>query len=290
MRTVVKILSFAAMVILLPQNTARAEDAGQFSTLVQLTDWLKDHLSISSGSDATNSSVSVSSTVTIGINKLNEEGWRLLLHTDTSAFRYTAVKNYPLNNGGKQGRYQQFAVDFAGLAYGADVMPGYQFQYGRQWLRLCAGATYQAASASRTALFRMDGQEFSAADYAIPPGDPNFSGAGAHWGAKAAGDFWAPLGDRAWTSAGASLSSINANYTISGRLGYNLPQWLSSTATLGFGPEVSAYGDANYAAQRAGAFARVGLWDHEVTLSGGLGAGDHTAAGPYATVGMYRRF
>jgi hypothetical protein len=278
MHTVISRLVIAILLVLLGRNCAYAEGKGDFLGVSRLTDWAKDRVENSSGSDATSRSVSAYDTIVIGLNKpLHEEGWRLRLYTDYSAYRYTVIKNYAwaTGNGGKRTGYNQFAVDFLGLKQNADAMLGYQLRYDRLWLKLYAGAAYAAGNATQTAIFRTDGMDFSLADYIVPPGDPRNLDAGSHWGGKFLGEAWMPVSGRTWASLNASLSTINTNYTASARLGYEPPQWLPSSqwlpskVTMAFGPEAAASGNTNYHTLRAGAFARIGTGQQELTVSGG---------------------
>jgi hypothetical protein len=265
-----------------------------------LRKWLKDRIEISGGNDAARGHASAYTSVVFGINnRLNEEGWRIFLHTDVSIFQYTAIKNYrqrdPDTGLAKPTYYDQFSSAFRGIKTEGDALAGYQLLWNHTWLKLYAGGTYQAQNITQLAAFRMDGQAFSPADYIIPAGDPAAASTGIHWGGKVAGEMWMPLSANLWTSTGVSVSTINRGYSASTRLAYKLPSWLTTKAALTLGPEASAAGDADYTTLRAGAFAQIGVLDTEITLSGGSSCGGVTGhsgdlSGGYAALGVYRRF
>jgi hypothetical protein len=170
------------------------------------------------------------------------------------------------------------AADLKGL--GA-IMAGYQFQLGQFWLKLYAGAAYEA----KAAVIWDVGQVLQTSN----------------WGASAAFEGYWQLDERIWSSLSISWLQPDQSGTIYEKAGYDIykdKDWrIAAGAEAGFTlgnadsfKEGKALNDYN-TYSRAGALLNFHYGANEITLSGGFSrASNEDALRPYATVRYGRQF
>lgn len=157
----------------------------------------------------------------------------------------------------------------------ADLLVGYQWQFGGLTLKAFAGASGHA--------------DIRSLEQALDPW------AYAHFGGKASVETWWTIDARNWAALDVSYASPQAALWSRARIGHRLlPQ-------LSVGPETGLAGDVSKLAGRLGAFARFDWESGEVAVAGGVaGAGGTSRGGdsdrrdrasaPYLTLLWLQRF
>lgn len=208
---------------------------------------------------------------------MNEGGFRLRAVSGISGYKYTS----PRWTGTKTE-----PVAFQGQGTFVDALAGYHARYGNLTVKVFAGATY---TNHRTGTANVN---FIAATGSIRDNETRLNGQ--HFGAKTAVELWFNMGDRFWSSADVSLSTLNLAYTGNARLGWRVTTELSAggeAGTVGF-TDHDGFNDIDVRRQttRLGAFVRYDNQSSEITVSGGLSQARGDTATPYATAQYLMRF
>jgi hypothetical protein len=157
----------------------------------------------------------------------------------------------------------------SGRGYQGDVMLGYQFTRGAMSIGLYAGVDWQ--------------------DYKLSPDDPTAEVRGSEVGFAVAGNLESSRDQPYYLSMSGKYSTAFESYWARLRTGLNRGRFT-------FGPEVIAFGDVEFDAQRFGGFVTFDVkllprFPLEVTLSSGYqwvnesGAGGGGGGGPITSVG-----
>ncbi len=169
-----------------------------------------------------------------------------------------------------------------GLKDAADVMIGYQFQYGPAWIKLYAGAAYEMQTRFNS-------------DLGLIP-QPNT------WGGAAAFQRYWPMSDRIWASLSVTWLQPDDSTSIYSRAAYEIYRDDS-------GLKISTGVEANFSLAgepspkdgrmfdhyekylQGGALLNLRYGVNDFSLSGGLSqASDETVSRPYASISYGRQF
>jgi hypothetical protein len=170
----------------------------------------------------------------------------------------------------------------AGLKDVSDLMIGYQFKYGPAWIKLYAGAAYQA----QTRLFYEVGATLQQNS----------------WGAAAAFQSYWPVSDRVWASLNVTWLQPDDTASIYSRAAYEI-------YSTDWGLKISTGAEANFSLAgepvfkagkesdlykkyiQGGALLNLRYGANDLSLSGGLSqASDEAIARPYAGISYGRQF
>ncbi len=185
------------------------------------------------------------------LGKLAEEGVRLRLAGGYGEYRYATEIS-------RRNR------SIYGTATFADLLAGYQTNWGALTLKAFVGATFDS--------------------HVLAPFDPGNSVNGAATGAKAVVESWINLTPSAWMQLDGAIASAHHAYNSRLRLGYRV------TPTLSLGLEGGGFGTAASDSGRGGGFARYEWLGGEVAMSGGVSGDVAAPRNPYATIVYLTRF
>jgi hypothetical protein len=229
-------------------TTARAQD---WSTIV-LPDAAPLRIETWAGADITAKSWSAYSGATLALfGPIESDGWRL-----RAVGGYGAYGTKPLSG-------QSSPRAFRGTVSFADLLLGYQKQYGPLTLKAFAGV--------------------SAAHHQAPQADAEKMVSGLDLGFKGMLEAWLNMTERSWASLNLGWSSAQ---DIRQRLRFGFAIW----PDLSLGVEAEAAGGADDDGGRGGAFLRYCWASGEIAASGGPLLDSSTTTGVYGTVNVLTRF
>ena len=232
-------------------TAARAQD---WSTIV-LPDATPLRIETWAGADITAKSWSAYSGATLALfGPIDSDGWRLRAVGGYGAYSYDGA---PAVSG------QSSARAFRGTVSFADLLLGYQKQYGPLTLKAFAGA--------------------SAAHHQPTQADAEKLVSGLDLGVKGILEAWLNMTERSWASLNIGWSSAQ---DIRQRLRFGFAVW----PELSLGVEAEAASHADDDGGRGGVFVRYCWASGEIAASGGPLLDSSTTPGAYGTVNVLTRF
>ena len=164
-------------------------------------------------------------------------------------------------------------------------MAGYQFNYGRAWIKLYAGAAYEAQAGTTWRRYN-----YSYSEMAIQQKE---------FGVALAFQSYWPVSDRVWASLSVTWLQPDSSTSIYSRSAYEIYRtegglMISAGAEAGFslGGEPSFKGGLAFDKYfRGGALLNLRYGSNDLSLSGGLSqASDESMSRPYAGISYGRQF
>ena len=254
-------LSLAALAIAAPANMPCWADSPS-------AEELRYEVYVGAGYDSRAANLS-SSTVWSPFDPVNQSGFRLKF--DGLAGLYGETDASPFS-----GNYMLACEKDV-----ADLMVGYQFKYGPAWIKLYAGAAYEAQTVIDWKRYNYNYLEKSAQQKVV--------------GAALAFDGYWPMSDRAWASLNVTWLQPVDSVSIYSRAAHEIyrTDW-GLKISAGVEANISRVGEPNGASDlhiQGGALLNLRYGVNDFSLSGGLSqASDETVSRPYASISYGRQF